>query len=210
MNNSKKVAKQKQNKMKDLWIKDATVNNVLKHVKQADGFKEIPKGYWIIGLRNKFLNKDKFQDTFILMMGEKFIFNTSGTTTAGKWGLLNFGKWNKKGCAVVKGNQWHYDLWSYGLHRKKMEALVQVNDVKYFRDNNKNDRAEEIGQMYSGKIGINFHCATYFKGINFVRKLIGKWSVGCQVCNNVKDYYAILKLTENQQYVSYCLLNLHN
>ena len=199
-----------QNKMKELLIGESNLANVLKHVKKANGFKEIPKGYWILGLRSKYPTKDKFMDTFVLMYGKKLIFNTTGTTTAGKWGLLNFGKWNKKGCAVVKANEWYHDLWTQGYHRKRMEALVQVNDIKYYRDNNKNDRAEEIGQMYSGRIGINFHCATYFKGINFVRKLIGKWSVGCQVCNNVKDYYAMLKLTDTQKKISYCLLNLNN
>ena len=60
--------------------------------------------------------------------------------------------------------------------------------------------------MYQGLIGINFHTVLYEKNLNFWRKLIGGWSVGCQVVNHVGRYYELLDKVKHQKYISYCLI----
>lgn len=80
-----------------------------------------------------------------------------------------------------------------------MPALKQVRDIKFYRDWNKNLKAEEIGNIYTGIKGVNFHTVTYQKNLTLIQKLIGGWSVGCQVLNNVKDYYRVLDLVKNKK-----------
>lgn len=131
---------------------------------------------------------------------------TTGTTNAGTTGLHNYEKYSKDGVLIVKTNEWYYGLWKFGLHRGRMPALKQIRPIKYFRDWNKNKKVEEIGKMYEGIRGINFHTVTYQKAMNLIRKLIGGWSVGCQVINNVRKYFEILDLVKGQKDVTYCLI----
>jgi len=108
--------------------------------------------------------------------------------------------------AVIKTNEWYHGLWKFGYHKGKMPALKQIRPIKYFRDWNKNNFAEQLGKMYEGIIGINFHTVLYDKKLSFWRKLIGGWSVGCQVANHVGDYYYILNKVRKQKFVTYCLI----
>jgi len=179
---------------------------LLDRVKSLPSFKRIPKGYWILGVQSNEDETNKFDDKFYCFKGEKFICVSTGTTNAGINGLKGYDKYNKHGVAVVKTDEWYYGLWKYGKHRGKMEALRQVKPIKYYRDGNKNDKIEEMGKMYEGIIGINFHCNTYSKTSEYVRELIGGWSLGCQVPNLVKIYYRIIGLCKNQSNVSYCLI----
>jgi hypothetical protein len=153
-------------------------------------------------------NEDKFNnfdDKFYLFKGEKFVLVTSGTTNAGKSAMMGFEKYNKLGVAVIKTNEWYYDLWQSGLHKGKMKALRQISPIKHYRDNNKNTKIEEIGELYDKIIYCNFHTNSYDKLTKIVRWIVGGWSACCQVCNNPIDYYEILKLVGKEK-VSYCLL----
>jgi len=192
-------------------VKPYTDKEILARVKSLKSFHGIPVGYWIIGIRSKEDAADEFDDKFYLFLGEKFIMLTSGTTNPGKYGLTSFMEYNKAGCAVVKADEFYHNFWKNGLHKGKMEALVQVSPVFYYRDNNKNLKSEEIGEVKIGIIGINFHTATYEKDASrlktFIAWIIGKWSEGCQVCNIAADYYRIIGLVKKQIFVSYCLLN---
>lgn len=191
-------------------VQSYTNKQLLDKAKQVNGFKFIPMGYWILGIRSMEDYTDQYDDKFYLFKGEKFIMVTSGTTNPGKWGLLNFASYNPKGCAVVKADTWFYDLWANGSHRGKMKALVQVNDILYYRDNDKDEKSDEIGTLQRGIIGINFHTCTYDKEPNILKKfvgwIIGKWSEGCQVANVADDYYKIIDLVKVQSRISYCLL----
>lgn len=108
---------------------------------------------------------------------------------------------------MIKTNEWYYDLWKPGKHKGKMHALVQRKPILYYRDWNKNQKAEQIGKIYEGNIGINFHTVLYGISMSFWRKFIGGWSVGCQVCNIVADYYRILGKVNDQKKISYCLID---
>ncbi len=190
-------------------VKSYTDKQILDRAKSLPSFQFIPRDYWICGVRSTEDKTDTYDDKFYLFQGEKFIMVTSGTTNPGKWGLNNFATYNSKGCAVVKTDEWTYNLWANGLHKGKMQALVQVKDILYYRDNNKNDKSEEIGAIQRGIIGINFHTCTYDKpnvAQKFIGWIIGKWSEGCQVANIAKDYYALISLVLKQHRTSYCLL----
>lgn len=179
---------------------------LLNRVRKLDSFKRIPDGYWILGVQSKEDTYNEFDDKFYLFYGSRFIMVTTGTTNAGTTGLLNYNRYNNNGCAVIKTNEWYYDVWSFGYHRGKMPALKQRKPIKYYRDYNKNRRVEELGKLYEGMIGINFHTASYQKVLSFIRKLIGGWSVGCQVVNNLGRYYRMLDLVKYQEAVTYCLI----
>lgn len=187
-------------------VKSYTDKQLLDKVKKLDSFKSLPSDYWILGVQSKGDAYNLFDDKFYVFKGEKFIGVVSGTTNAGATGLKNYNRYNRKGCAIIKTDEWYYNLWRYGLHKGRMPALKQVKPIKYFRDWNRNNKVEEMGEMYEGVIGINFHTVLYQKKLSFWRKLIGGWSVGCQVVNHVGKYYNILKRVKNQNKVTYCLI----
>lgn len=180
---------------------------LINRVKSLPSFKKIPRDYWVLGVQSQEDEFNVFDDKFYLFKGHKFILVTNGTTNAGLSGLKGYAKYNKKGCAVIKTDQWYYDLWKFGYHKGRMAALKQRKPILYYRDWNKNQKAEQIGKVYEGIIGINFHTVTYGAVQGFWRRLIGGWSVGCQVANIVRTYYKILQLTKDQKTVSYCLID---
>lgn len=186
-------------------VKDYRREQLLEKVSSLPSFKGIPEGYWLLGIQSREDKFNEFDDKMYLFNGENYIMDTTCTTNAGLTGLKNYVTYNSEGCAVIKTNEWYYELWKPGLHKGKMRALRQNKLIKYFRDWNKNEKAEEIGNVREGIIGINFHTATYQPG-NFIIKLIGGWSTGCQVCNNTSDYYKILDYIGNQKEVTYCLI----
>ena len=186
-------------------MKNYTDEQLLNRVKGLKSFICIPNDYWILGVQSKEDKFNEFDDKFYLFKGEKFIMVTTGTTNAGLTGLKHYDTYNPNGCAVIKTDEWYYTLWRPGLHKGKMRALKQYSAIKYYRDWNKNDKAEEIGNINEGVIGINFHTASY-QPYNVITRLIGGWSTGCQVANNTADYYKILDYIGNQDIVSYCLI----
>lgn len=186
-------------------VRNYTTKELLYKVKGLYSFEGIPPSYWLLGVQSEEDTFDTFDDKFYLFKGEEFILVTTGTTNAGKDTLHGFEKYNKLGAAVIKTNEWYYDLWQSGLHKGRMKALRQINPIKYYRDNNKNNKAEEVGSLYSGIIYCNFHTNSYDTLTKIIRWVIGGWSACCQVCNDPIDYYRILRLVGKQK-VSYCLL----
>jgi len=102
---------------------------------------------------------------------------------------------SKKGTAVLKSGQ-YIKSYALGHHRKKEShpALLQVGKVTVYRDNDKDDIAETIGnKLETGFFGINIHRASS----NVTSKIINKWSAGCQVFANKKDHTQLLTLCRN-------------
>jgi hypothetical protein len=187
-------------------VKSYTDKQLLDRVKSLPSFDGFPKDYWILGVQS---NEDKFNtfdDKFYVFKGEKFILTTSGTTNAGKTAIMGYERYNQKGVAVIKTDEWYKDLWKFGLHKGKMDALRQVNPIKHYRDNNKNTIIEEVGKVYNSIIYANFHTNSYSKTTMLIRSIIGGWSAGCQVCNSPANYRRIIGLTKNQPSVTYCLI----
>ena len=199
-------------------VRSYTDEELLDRVKNLPNFRKIPKQRWILGVRSNEDIYNCFDDKFYEFEGEKFIRVLTGTTNAGA-GFIKKGflKYNKKGVAVLKADEWYYNVWTYGLHRGKMKALLQRGiRVKVYRDGNKNERSEEVGEYEKGWFGINYHTNTYdfsLANLKIVKWAIGYWSAGCQVINDRKKYIDQInyykKAHENgtQLMVSYCLIN---
>jgi hypothetical protein len=192
-------------------IRNYTDKQLLDKAKSLPTFKGIPTGYWIQGVRSLGDAPDQYDDKAYLWKGETFITVMPITTNPGAFGLLNFMSYNPTGCAVALADTWNYDCWHGGFHKGKMKALVQIGPIAYTRDNNKNMKSENYGKVYYNLIGLNFHTCSY-EGViaklkNFVGKLIGKWSEGCQVAAIPEKYYQFIEEPYKQQTVSYCLLN---
>jgi len=189
-------------------VKNYTDRQLLERAKKTEGFKAIPLGYWILGVRAKEANSAYYSDKFYLFKGEKFILVTTGTTNPGR-DILRDG-WksiNDKGAFVLKSDFWHNSIWIPGKHRGRMDALVQQGgEVVGYRDKNNNTTPEECGEEVRGYFGINFHLNSYNTLSNTVNWLVGGWSAGCQVSNAPEKYREIINLTKNQKRISYCLL----
>jgi hypothetical protein len=180
---------------------------LLNKIKSLPSFKGIPNGYYIVGVRSLEDEENKFDDKFYIFRGEKFVTMTTGTTNPGapvlKGGFL---KYNKQGAAVVKSDEWYYNVWSKGLHMGKMPALIQTGKIKVFRDGNMNGKSEEIGKPIEGYYGINFHAATYNNNFKGLQENIDNWSAGCQVVNDKQKHLQLMNLFKNESSISYVLL----
>ena len=199
-------------------VRAYTDKELLDKVKSLPTFTKIPKQRWILGVRSNEDVYNSYDDKFYEFEGEKFIRVLTGTTNAGS-GVLRGGflKYNKRGVAVLKADEWYYNVWSYGLHRGKMPALIQKGRrVKVYRDGNKNKKIEQIGEPELGWYGINYHTNTYdfsLANLKVVKWAIGYWSAGCQVINDRRKYMEQIeyykKSFENgeQIMVSFCLID---
>jgi hypothetical protein len=188
-------------------VRQYTDKQLLARVKELDSFKNIPSGYWLLGVRSLDDIPNTFDDKIYLFKGEEFVLVTSATTNPGIPTLKQFEKVNKDGAAVLKADQWYYNVWKYGKHNGKVEALLQLgNKMQVYRDTDRDSKSEEQGSLQSGYFGINFHPNTYDlskgSGTN-----IGWWSAGCQVVNNIPNYKTMIKLLKNEKFVTYCLVD---
>jgi len=190
-------------------VKSYTDNQLLNRVKLLPSFKGYPKGFWILGVRSNEDTPNMFDDKFYLFRGEQFIDVTSGTTNPGFTILAGgFKDFNTVGAAVVKADEWYINLWKFGKHRGKMEALLQTGSkIKFYRDGNLNGKSEELGMLMEGFIGINFHANTYNFASKVKKEYINDWSAGCQVINDNEKYLKFIELCKPQNVVSYCLIN---
>jgi len=189
-------------------VRSYTTDQLLDRVEELKSFKTIPLGYWILGVRSNEDAPNKYDDKFYLFNGEQFVKVVTGTTNPGTPILEGgFLKYNKVGAAVVKSNEWYYDVWAYGLHQGKMPALRQVGPFIVYRDGDRDGKSEEIGIPIKGSgYGINFHSISNDLSVKKIGENIGGWSAGCQVCNNVEQYSMIINLIKNQNRITYCLL----
>ena len=189
-------------------VKNYTTDQLLDRVESLKSFKTFPLGYWIVGVRSEEDAPNKYDDKFYLFNGEEFVKVVTGTTNPGTPILEGgFLKYNRVGAAVVKSDEWYYNVWAYGLHQGKMPALRQVGNFIVYRDGDKDNKSEEIGAPIVGSgYGINFHSISNDLSVKKIGENIGGWSAGCQVCNNVEQYSMIINMIKNQNRITYCLL----
>lgn len=154
----------------------------------------------LIGVRSAANEKNKFDDNIYLVNGP-IMFRYTGTTNPGTHWLKNL--LNPKGTAVLKPGQ-YLDSWKLGLHQGKYKALVQAKPITVYRDADKDDLAEEQGKEDKGMFGINIHRANP----SAISSIIDKWSAGCQVLNNPKEFDSLLAACEKsgKEFFTYTLL----
>lgn len=80
--------------------------------------------------------------------------------------------------------------WSVGFHRNDHEALVQTEDVAFYRDLNK-DYQRQGDRLVTGMIGLNQHW-----GYDLPRGDIGQSSAGCLVGRTPQGHREFMKLVK--------------
>ena len=139
-----------------------------------------PESINIIGVRvNESTNE--FNDTMCVAWidrgNNKRIEHFPCTTKAGSHWLLN--PMNVRGTAFLIEGQYR-GAYKIGVHRG-YPALQQISSMKYYRDNNKDQKHDVGGKVYEGNFYTNIHRSAK-SGLS---KFVGKWSAGCQVLTGV-------------------------
>lgn len=191
---------------------DAELISKVKSLKSYDSSRALPN-FLLIVVRSQEDEPNVFDDKVYLFVNGKCLKVTSCTSNSGTPSLL--GGWKKsngKGTAVIKSDEIYYDAFmksdgkAVRHHQGKMECLRQMVPFKYFRDNNNNNKTDEIGNIEIANNSTNFHFNSYDFTIKLVKTIIGAWSEGCIVCNVIQDYLDILNLVPHGAKVSMALL----
>jgi len=193
-------------------VKQYTDQQLLERVELIGG--KIPNigKYLIIGVQSQEDAPNLFDDKFYVFEGHNFVQVSTGTTNTGKVGLLHFDRYNPKGVAVWKTDQWCPDLYKRGFHRPSrrdggMRALRQSKPIYLYRDNDKDLKVEESGLLYHEIIWANMHGVDYNPYSTKVKELINGWSLGCQVWNRMGDYRQMVNAVwKRNKFVDYALL----
>ena len=179
------------------------------------GYAYFTKGSYnlnIIGIRSEHKNNvtNRFDDCLIVT------YNTANSTCKQVYtittepGLYYMTKQllSPKGTAILVPGQYR-GCWELGKHNGRYKALIQKKPVKVYRDNNKDliyDMEPETIQ--NGVFGINIHRSSEW----FESKKIDKYSAGCQVFANPKEFTAFMRICEQQARIygnsfTYTLIN---
>src|SRR5829696_1621028 len=181
-----------------------TDDEILARVSSLPTFTGFPKGPMDVWVRSTADAFDSFDDKVFTYecYGDakppKFIMSRAGTTNAGSYGLKHFEDYNHLGCAVLKSDIIVYNSHTFGAHKGK-PAYRQAKAFPYFRDANRNERAEEIGDQHEDIIFANVHRA----GVNST--VIKNWSTACLVTANLSKYLEWLKWM-NKRPLTVCIL----
>jgi len=179
-------------------VRNYTDKQLIDRMKSLPSFLYVPKGMHLIVLRSDEDAPDRYDDKAYLFKGEKGVDVIPCTSNSGKYGLLNFFKWNSKGTAVIKFDEIYYNSFmkSDGKkvrhHNGKMQCLRQIAPLKYYRDNNKDDKIDETGNIYEGNNSTNVHCNSYNTKKGIISWTIGRWGTGCTVINDLTKYWQSL------------------
>lgn len=197
-------------------VREYTDAELLEYVRSLPSFKRIPTDRWILGVRSSADIPGKFDDKFYEFHGEACIAILIGTTHPGTSILKHYEKYSSLGAAILKAGEWYYDVWRFGMHKGKIPALLQLGaPFKVYRDNDKDEKAEEVGKVYEGYFGINYHTNTYNlsdQNVQIDKEDIELWSAGCQVPRDRDKYVEQMKYykeaarTGTQTSVTYCLI----
>ena len=115
------------------------------------------------------------------------------TTDPGTYWLKNPSM--QKGTAILKEGQYK-DSHKIRLHDGRYEALGQQNPVTVIRDYDRNAVLDfNNGKEDTGKFGINIHRASS----SGKTKTIDRYSAGCQVFSDIKDFDDFMKLARKSR-----------
>ncbi|MDB4343509.1 hypothetical protein OAA15_00650 [bacterium] len=169
----------------------------------------------IVGIRNMDTNyqiTDKFDD--LLTISYKidelwYIHKFSATTDPGKYWTENL--INPNGAAILVPGQYK-GAYKIGMHQGKYKALKQSKPVRVFRDDNRDECFDlDDNRIQEGIFGINIHRASSYT----TSTQIGKWSAGCQVIANNKNFDKLMDLASKSSTLwgdsfTYTLITSHD
>jgi len=194
-------------------VREYTDTELLSKVKALPSYNGRIPNYLLIVVRSQEDEPNVFDDKTYLFLFGKCVKVTSCTSNSGTPSLL--GGWKKsngKGTAVIKSQEIYYDALQKtdGVkvrhHQGKMMCLRQIAPFKYFRDNDNDNKSEEIGNIEVANNSTNFHFNSYDFTSKAIKWIVGAWSEGCIVCNILQDYLDILNLVPLDVKVSLALL----
>lgn len=168
------------------------VLHILKRLKYV--IYEKPFQLNIIGIRNVETASNKFDDELhVYFKDDKSKwqhYKYSVTTDPGTYWLLHPA--NVNGTAILKEGQ-YVDTYKMGLHKGQYLALVQAKPVSVIRDYSRTAVLDFLnGKEDRGIFGINIHHSSFTGSSSSV----DKWSAGCQVFQNIKDFTQFLAFCE--------------
>lgn len=188
-------------------VRAYTDKQLLDRVEQIGGIIPNKGKALIIGVQSTEDSFNLFDDKFYLFNGPDFMMVSTGTTNAGKTALKSFDQYDLTGAAVWQTDQWCPDVFEPGLHKQKMRALRQVEPITYYRDNDKDNKAEQIGVPRREIIYANMHGVSYDENSELIKEEINGWSFACQVWNNMSKYWKMIDFTwDLDKRVDYALL----
>lgn len=173
-----------------------------KYLKMGYKFRKGQFELNLYGIRSKDSQSDKFDDIVgCAWVNENFVPCTveyKATTDPGKYWLQN--PMNKKGCAIMVPGQ-YLEAYEAGKHKGEYEAFTQCTHMAYVRDNNKDtildfslyrDKNKAKSEVFWDIIGTNLHRASEWQIVN----LISKFSAGCQIIQNPKEFAYLIQLRD--------------
>jgi hypothetical protein len=173
------------------YTDDQLIDRVESNAKGFSGWKQ---GVYLITVRSAADIPDAFDDKAYLFEckadGERpsFVMVATCTTHPGVDVLQNFAKkYNPAGAPVLKSDQIVYKSHAHGKH-KGYAAYQQVKGFPYFRDKDRDKKAEEHAPEFADVIAANIHRANP----NMVSQVIKNWSAGCIVMNDPARFKAFM------------------
>ena len=171
---------------------------ILTKIQEEYGFMVFDDGPYdlnIIAVRNLENNANQYDDKLhVCYLSEdghwrEDIFQVS--TDPGRYWLE---KEDYKACAVYAHPQQARGAYQVGEHRGKYEALVQWRPVMYWRDGNKDEKADYGGEVFKDIIGLNIQRSSIHDSDE-----VNKYSAGCIVFSKMAEWEAFMELVHKQK-----------
>lgn len=146
----------------------------------------------LFGIRSSDMTSNTFNDLIGVLYRKKnnwVLYKYGATTDPGLYYREN--PMNIDGTAILAPGQYS-GAFKIGYHKGKYKALVQNKPLLLYRDANRNNVLEYIGEPSWQMAGINLHRAN----ANVTSKLVQKHSAGCIVVADPTDFNELLQLAE--------------
>ncbi len=171
----------------------------MKDILRNKGYKLFTRPYElnIVGLRSKSIIPNRFDDEIhvfykVSTLNWKYhIFKA--TTDPGTFWLKQ--PMQQQGTAILAEGQ-NLNCYELGMHQGKYLALVQRKPITIIRDYNRDAILDfNNGNKLRGMFGVNIHRAS----LQGSTKIVDKYSAGCQVFSNIKDFQLFLSFCQKHK-----------
>lgn len=112
-----------------------------------------------------------------------------GTTDPGSYYLEK--PLNSRGTAILVPGQYR-SVYTFGLHKRRYEALVQSRAMKFWRDDDRDNLLDMEGEVEEAVIGCNLHRAS----AHWAVPNIYRYSAACQVVRDPRHFAQLMDLAQ--------------
>ena len=149
----------------------------------------------LFGIRSSDMTSNTFNDLIGVLYQKNnnwVLYKYGATTDPGLYYREN--PMSIDGTAILAPGQYS-GAFKIGYHKGKYKALVQNKPLLLYRDANRNNVLEYIGEPSWQMAGINIHRAN----ANVTSKLVDCYSAGCCVVANPDDFAELLTVCEKSK-----------